>query len=38
MIKATKKWMQYYNEKRIKHKLKGRTPIGYRNLVLEKIV
>ncbi|WP_408621590.1 IS3 family transposase [Limosilactobacillus galli] len=28
---------EYYNQKRIRHKLKGKTPIEYRDLALEKI-
>ncbi|WP_428832702.1 IS3 family transposase [Limosilactobacillus coleohominis] len=27
----------YYNQYRIRHKLKGKTPIEYRNLALEKV-
>ena len=37
LIKAMKKWIEYYNQKRIRHKLKGKTPIEYRNLALEKV-
>ncbi|WP_369681369.1 IS3 family transposase [Limosilactobacillus coleohominis] len=29
--------MEYYNQCRIRHKLKGKTPIEYRNLALEKV-
>ncbi|WP_418287893.1 IS3 family transposase [Limosilactobacillus oris] len=32
-----KEWIVYYNQDRIRHKLKGKTPIEYRNLALEKV-
>ncbi|MCX8725777.1 IS3 family transposase, partial [Lactobacillus sp. B4007] len=31
LVKAMKEWISYYNEDRIRHKLKGLTPIQYRN-------
>jgi len=37
LIKAMKEWIEYYNQDRIKHILKGKTPIEYRNLALEKV-
>lgn len=37
LIKAMKEWIEYYNQDRIRHKLKGKTPIEYRNLALEKV-
>lgn len=37
LIKAMKEWIVYYNQYRIRHKLKGKTPIEYRNLALGKI-
>jgi transposase InsO family protein len=37
LIKAMKEWIKYYNQERIKHKLKGKPPIEYRNLALEKV-
>lgn len=37
VIKAMKEWIVYYNQYRIRHKLKGKTPIEYRNLTLGKI-
>lgn len=37
LIKAMKEWIVYYNQDRIRHKLKGKTPIEYRNLALEKV-
>lgn len=37
LIKAMKEWVEYYNQDRIKHILKGKTPIEYRNLALEKV-
>ena len=37
LITAMKEWISYYNRERIKHKLKGKTPIEYRNLALEKV-
>ena len=37
LIKAMKEWIVYYNQDRIRHKLKGMTPIEYRNLALEKV-
>ncbi|KRL27694.1 integrase core domain protein [Limosilactobacillus frumenti DSM 13145] len=37
LIKAMKEWISYYNQERIKHKLKGKTPIEYRNLALGKV-
>ena len=37
LVKAMKEWIEYYNQKRIRHKLKGKTPIEYRNLALEKV-
>lgn len=37
LIKAMKEWIEYYNQDRIKHTLKGKTPIEYRNLALEKV-
>ncbi len=37
LIKAMKEWIEYYNRNRIKHILKDKTPIEYRNLVLEKV-
>lgn len=37
LIYAMQDWINYYNTKRIKGKLKGKTPIEYRNLALEKV-
>ena len=37
LIKSMKEWIVYYNQYRIRHKLKGKTPIEYRNLALGKI-
>lgn len=37
LVQAMKEWIAYYNQKRIRHKLKGKTPIEYRNLALEKV-
>lgn len=37
LVKAMKEWIEYYNQRRIRHKLKGKTPIEYRDLALEKI-
>ena len=37
LIRAMKEWIEYYNQCRIRHKLKGKTPIEYRNLALEKV-
>lgn len=37
LVKAMKKWIEYYNQKRIRHTLKGKTPIEYRNLALAKV-
>ncbi|MBD8086255.1 IS3 family transposase [Limosilactobacillus sp. c11Ua_112_M] len=37
LIKAMKEWIVYYNQDRIRNKLKGKTPIEYRNLALEKV-
>lgn len=37
LIKAMKAWIVYYNQYRIRHKLKGKTPIKYRNLALGKV-
>ena len=34
---AIEKWIEYYNQTRIRHKLKGRTPIEYRNTALANI-
>ncbi|NUE98949.1 hypothetical protein F5ESL0260_00875, partial [Lactobacillus sp. ESL0260] len=31
-------WISYYNEDRIRHKLKGLTPIQYRNQALSKTI
>ena len=31
---AMEKWIKYYNQARIRHTLKGRTPIKYRNTAL----
>lgn len=36
LISAMIEWINYYNNERIKHKLKGKTPIEYRNLALAK--
>lgn len=37
LIQAMKDWIKYYNQDRIKHKLKGKTPIEYRHLALAKV-
>lgn len=37
LIKAMTEWIEYYNQYRIRHILKGKTPIEYRNLALEKV-
>ena len=37
LIKAMKGWIEYYNQDRIKHILKDKAPIEYRNLALEKV-
>lgn len=37
LVKAMKEWIHYYNYERIQHKLKGKTPMEYRHLALEKI-
>ena len=37
LITAMEEWIEYYNRNRIKHILKGKTPIEYRNLALEKV-
>ena len=37
LVKDMKKWIEYYNQKRIRHTLKGKTPIEYRNLALAKV-
>ncbi|MDK7327501.1 MULTISPECIES: IS3 family transposase [Lactobacillus] len=36
LIKAMNKWIRYYNCERIRHTLKGLTPIEYRNQALKK--
>ncbi|WP_367342273.1 IS3 family transposase [Limosilactobacillus sp.] len=36
IVRAMVEWINYYNNERIKHKLKGKTPIEYRNLALRK--
>jgi putative transposase len=36
LIKAMRQWIDYYNHERIRHKLKGLTPIEYRNQALIK--
>lgn len=38
LVKAMKEWIEYYNHKRIRHKLKGLTPIEYRNQTLSKFI
>ena len=38
LVKAMKEWISYYNEDRIRHKLKGLTPIQYRNQALSKTI
>ena len=38
LVKAMKEWIEYYNHKRIRHKLKGLTPIEYRNHTLSKFI
>ncbi|WP_420170772.1 IS3 family transposase [Vibrio mimicus] len=35
MMEQIKEYIEYYNTKRIKVKLKGLTPIGYRNQALK---
>lgn len=37
LIEAMIEWIDYYNNERIQHNLKGKTPIEYRNLALEKV-
>jgi putative transposase len=37
LVKAMKEWIHYYNYERIQHKLKGKTPMEYRHLALEKV-
>lgn len=36
LVKAMNKWIRYYNCERIRHTLKGLTPIEYRNQALKK--
>lgn len=38
LVKAMKEWISYYNEDRIRHKLKSLTPIQYRNQALSKTI
>ena len=38
LIDAMVEWINYYNNERIQHKLKGKTPIEYRHLALKKVV
>ncbi|WP_237026992.1 IS3 family transposase, partial [Lactobacillus sp. S2-2] len=38
LISAMKEWIRYYNEDRIKTKLKGKSPIEYRKFALAKIL
>ncbi|MCR1893880.1 IS3 family transposase [Lactobacillus rodentium] len=38
LIKAIKKYLRYYNFERIRHTLKGKTPMEYWNLALEKYI
>ncbi|GKT02500.1 hypothetical protein OKN36_00360 [Furfurilactobacillus sp. OKN36] len=37
LIQATTEWLDYYNQRRIKTKLKGRTPVQYRQLALQSV-
>lgn len=38
LVKAMIGWINYYNNERIKVKLKGKTPVEYRHLALRNIV
>lgn len=37
LIEAMTAWIKYYNNEKIKSKLKNKTPIEFRDLALEKI-
>ncbi|WP_407881711.1 IS3 family transposase, partial [Furfurilactobacillus entadae] len=37
LIQSMTDWLDYYNQRRIKTKLKGKTPVQYRQLALQSV-